>query len=218
MEEIASGIWQAIKLIGSLDPEVRQIALFSLQVSGLALLAAATAAVPYGIWLAFSRFPGRRVLIGLTYSGMAFPTVVVGLIVFLMLSQQGPFGLLGWLFTPWAIVVAQFIIAFPVIASLTMSAILSINPGMRLQLRSLGATRAQATLASAGRGSGLDGYSVGGGVRAGGDGGRGRDHRGWEHCRKHEGVDDGHSAGDEEGGVRRGDSAGDHPAIDIVHD
>ena len=59
---------------------------------------------------------------------MAFPTVVVGLIVFLMLSQQGPFGLLGWLFTPWAIVVAQFIIAFPVIASLTMSAILSINP------------------------------------------------------------------------------------------
>ena len=73
MDEIAKGIWQAIKLIGSLDPEVRQIALFSLQVSGLALLAAATAAVPYGIWLAFSRFPGRRVLIGLTYSGMAFP-------------------------------------------------------------------------------------------------------------------------------------------------
>ena len=67
--------------------------------------------------------------------------------MFLMLSQQGPFGLLGWLFTPWAIVVAQFIIAFPVIASLTLSAILSINPGMRLQLRSLGATRAQATLA-----------------------------------------------------------------------
>ena len=147
MEEIASGIWQALKLIGSLDPEVRRIALFSLQVSGLALLLAAAAAVPYGIWLAFSRFPGRRVLIGLTYSGMAFPTVVVGLIVFLLLSQQGPFGILGWLFTPWAIIVAQFIIAFPVIASLTMSAILAINPGMRLQLRSLGATRTQATLA-----------------------------------------------------------------------
>lgn len=147
MEEIASGIWQALKLIGSLDPEVRRIALFSLQVSGLALLLAAAVAIPYGIWLAFSRFPGRRILISFTYSGMAFPTVVVGLIVFLLLSHQGPFGVFGWLFTPWAIIAAQFIIAFPVIASLTMSAILAIDPAMRLQLRSLGATRTQAVLA-----------------------------------------------------------------------
>ena len=147
MDEIASGIWQAIKLIGNLDPEVRKIALFSLQVSGLALLLAALAGIPYGVWLAFARFPGRRVLIGLTYAGMAFPTVVVGLIVFLILSHNGPMGFLGWLFTPLAIIVAQFIIAFPVVASLTLSAILGISPDMRLQLRSLGATRLQTTVA-----------------------------------------------------------------------
>ena len=147
MDEIASGIAQAFKLIVNLDPEVRKIALFSLQVSGAALLLAALLGIPYGVWLAFARFPGRRFLIGLTYAGMAFPTVVVGLLVFLFLSNNGPFGFLNWLFTPLAIVVAQFIIAFPVIASLTISAILGINPEMRQQLRSLGATPWQTSIA-----------------------------------------------------------------------
>ena len=147
MGEILSGIWQALKLIGSLDPEVRRIALFSLEVSGLALLLSALLGIPYGMWLAFARFPGRRILISLTYAGMAFPTVVVGLVVLLILSHNGPLGFLGWLFTPLAIIIAQFIIAFPVVSSLTMSAILGISPEMRQQLRSLGATRWQTTLA-----------------------------------------------------------------------
>ena len=147
MDEIVSGVAEAFKLIGNLDPEVRKIALFSLQVSGLALVLAALAAIPYGVWLAFARFPGRRLLIGLTYAGMAFPTVVVGLVVFLFLSRNGPLGFLDWLFTPFAIIVAQFFIAFPVIASLTMGAIMGLNPAMRLQLRSLGATRWQTSIA-----------------------------------------------------------------------
>ena len=147
MDEIASGIVQAFKLIVNLDPEVRRIAFFSLQVSGVALLLAALAGIPYGVWLAFARFPGRRLVIGLTYAGMAFPTVVVGLMVFLFLSHNGPLGFLDWLFTPLAIIAAQFIIAFPVIASLTVAAILGINPEMRQQLRSLGATRWQTSIA-----------------------------------------------------------------------
>ncbi len=147
MDEIASGIAEAFKLIVNLDPEVRRIALFSLQVSGAALLLAALLGIPYGVWLAFARFPGRRFLIGFTYAGMAFPTVVVGLLVFLFLSHNGPFGFLNWLFTPLAIIVAQFIIAFPVVSSLTLSAILGINPEMRQQLRSLGATRWQTSIA-----------------------------------------------------------------------
>ena len=147
MDEIASGIAEAFKLIVNLDPEVRGIALFSLQVSGAALLLAALLGIPYGVWLAFARFPGRRFLIGFTYAGMAFPTVVVGLLVFLFLSHNGPFGFLNWLFTPLAIIVAQFIIAFPVVSSLTLSAILGINPEMRQQLRSLGATRWQTSIA-----------------------------------------------------------------------
>ncbi|MFQ5873232.1 MAG: ABC transporter permease [Dehalococcoidia bacterium] len=147
MDEIASGIAQAFKLIVNLDPEVRRIAFFSLQVSGAALLLAALAGIPYGVWLAFAHFPGRRLVIGLTYAGMAFPTVVVGLMVFLFLSHNGPLGFLDWLFTPLAIITAQFIIAFPVIASLTVAAILGINPEMRQQLRSLGATRWQTSIA-----------------------------------------------------------------------
>ena len=147
MDEIASGLVQAVKLIANLDPEVRKIALFSLQVSGAALFAAALLGIPYGVWLAFARFPGRRIVIGLTYAGMAFPTVVVGLVIFLFLSHNGPLGFLNWLFTPLAIVVAQFIIAFPIIASLTVAAILGINPDLRQQLRSLGATRWQTAVA-----------------------------------------------------------------------
>ena len=140
MEEIISGIAQAVNLIIRFDPNVMRIVLLSLEVSGAALLLAALLGIPYGVWLAFSRFPGRRFLIGMTYAGMAFPTVVVGLFVFLFLSHNGPFGFLNWLFTPVAIVLAQFIIAFPVVSSLTLTAFLGVNPEMRQQLRSLGAS------------------------------------------------------------------------------
>lgn len=82
----------------------------------------------------------------MVYTGMGFPPVVIGLFVYLMLSRSGPLGILGWLYTPSAIIIAQVIIAFPLVAGFTMAAIMSINPGLRQQLSSLGATRWQAII------------------------------------------------------------------------
>ena len=81
------------------------------------------------------------------YTGMGLPPVVAGLFVYLFLSRSGPLGVLGWLFTPRAMIVAQTIIAFPLVTGLTMTAVQSVNPGLRLQVRSLGATRVQEGLA-----------------------------------------------------------------------
>ncbi|MDP7240286.1 MAG: ABC transporter permease, partial [Dehalococcoidia bacterium] len=85
--------------------------------------------------------------IAFLYTGMGFPPVVVGLLVYLMLSRTGPVGGLGWLYSPQAIVFAQTIIAFPVVAGFTMAAVMGVNPELRQQLRSLGATNWQATIA-----------------------------------------------------------------------
>jgi tungstate transport system permease protein len=139
-------------LILSGDPALFEIVWLSLQVSGLALLISAIVGIPCGAALAMSHFVGRRLLIVLLYTGMGFPPVVVGLFVYLMLSRSGPLGslnsaLMPALFTPGAMVVAQTIIAFPLVAGFTMAAVLGVDPGLRLQVRSLGATRWQTALA-----------------------------------------------------------------------
>ncbi len=90
-----------------------------------------------------SRFYGRRLLIALIYTGMGFPPVVIGLFVYLFLSRSGPLGELGWLFNPPAMVTAQTIISFPLIAGFTMAAVLGVSPRLKQQLVSLGATRWQ---------------------------------------------------------------------------
>lgn len=90
---------------------------------------------------------GRRLVIALIYTGMGFPPVVVGLFVYLVLSRSGPLGPLGWLFTPTAMVLAQVIIAFPLVAGFTMAAVMGVNPNLRRQVLSLGATNWQATVA-----------------------------------------------------------------------
>jgi tungstate transport system permease protein len=84
----------------------------------------------------------------LLYTGMGFPPVVIGLFVYLMFSRSGPIGDLGWLFTPKAIIVAQTIISFPLVAGFTMAAVMGVDPNLRQQLMSLGATDWQATLAT----------------------------------------------------------------------
>jgi len=86
-------------------------------------------------------------MMALLYTGMGFPPVVVGLFVYLMLSRSGPVGSLGWLFTPSAIITAQTIISFPLVAGFTMAAVMGVNPNLRRQLFSLGATNWQATAA-----------------------------------------------------------------------
>ncbi|MDF1499539.1 MAG: ABC transporter permease [Anaerolineales bacterium] len=120
-------------------PDLLQIVLVSLRVSGSALFISALIGIPLGAWLGLSRFRFRQLLVILIYTGMGFPPVVVGLAVYLALSQSGPFGSLAWLFTEQAMIAAQVIIAFPLVAGLTMAAVESLDSDLRLQVCSLGA-------------------------------------------------------------------------------
>jgi len=119
----------------------------SLQVTASALVISAVIGIPGGTWLALARFPGKRIVTAIIYTGMGLPPVVVGLVVYLFLSRSGPFGNLGWLFTVRAMVVAQVIIATPLIVGVTMSSVLGVDPALRPQLHALGATHWQATRA-----------------------------------------------------------------------
>ncbi len=143
MDEILNGIAQAMQLIVTGDTALFEIIALSLQVTGIALLLATGTGVPLGAVLGLARIRARGLITVLLYTGMGLPPVVVGLFVYLMLSRSGPLGWLGWLFTPSAMIVAQFIIAFPLTAGLTMIAVQSVDPALRLQARSLGATRVQ---------------------------------------------------------------------------
>ena len=115
----------------------------SLVVSGVALAIAGALGIPAGAALALRPVRGQRVIVLLIYTGMGLPPVVVGLFVYVALSRSGPFGSLGWLFTPAAMIAAQTIIAFPLVTALTMSAVDGVDRDLRLQIRALGATRSQ---------------------------------------------------------------------------
>jgi tungstate transport system permease protein len=143
MELIWNGMREAVSLLLRADPEVLRIALLSLELSGLATLVALAFGVPLGAFLAFKVFPGRGFTVSLVNTGMGLPPVVVGLFVSILLWRSGPLGFLELLYTPGAIVVAQFIIAFPVVTGLTMAALQQIDPKLLLQLKSLGASRLQ---------------------------------------------------------------------------
>jgi tungstate transport system permease protein len=127
--------------------DLLQIVIVSLKVSGSALLISALIGIPLGSWLGLSRFRFRRLLVVFVYTGMGFPPVVVGLAVYLLLSQSGPLHSLDWLFTTRAMVAAQVLLALPLVAGLTMTAIESLDPDLRLQVRSLGADRRQEVMA-----------------------------------------------------------------------
>ncbi|NOK61723.1 MAG: tungstate transporter permease [Chloroflexi bacterium AL-W] len=149
MEDILDGLREALDLLLGGNPSVWQIILLSLQVSGLALLCSTLVGIPIGTLLGLTTFCGRKIIITLIYTGMGFPPVVIGLLVYLLLSRAGPLGFLGWLFTPSAMILAQTIISLPLIAGFTMAAVASVDPALRLQIRSLGATpwqMARATL------------------------------------------------------------------------
>jgi tungstate transport system permease protein len=148
MKDLLEGLVQAIGLIISLDPALYEIIWFSLYVSGVALTFSILVGIPLGAFLGLKRFFGRRFMMALLYTGMGFPPVVIGLFVYLMFSRSGPVGDLGWLFTPRAIIVAQTIISFPLVAGFTMAAVMGVDPNLRQQLVSLGATDWQATLAT----------------------------------------------------------------------
>jgi tungstate transport system permease protein len=142
-------IWQALRqaflLVTGGDPQVMEITLLSLRVSGIATLISLVLGLPFGTWLAGKDFRGRNLLLGLVNTGMALPPVVVGLVVSIFLWRSGPFGQLHLIYTPTAIIIAQVIIAAPVVAGLTVSALQQLDPSLRLQLLGLGASSWQTT-------------------------------------------------------------------------
>ena len=143
MEMILSGIVKAIKILITLNPEVLEVTFLTLKVSGTATLLSVLIGIPVGCLLALSKFPGRNFLISLSNFGMGLPPVVVGLWVSIFLWRSGPFGFMNIIYTPYAMIIAQAIIASPIVTSFTLAAIQQINPRIRLQLTALGANRIQ---------------------------------------------------------------------------
>ena len=147
MSFIWQGIQQAFRLLFGSDPEVWQITLLSLKVSGLATGLSLLIGLPLGTWLALGNFRGRSFALSLINTGMALPPVVVGLWVSIFLWRSGPLGDLHLIYTPAAIVIAQTIIAAPVVTGLTTAALQQLNPRLRLQILGLGASRTQMVIA-----------------------------------------------------------------------
>ena len=143
MDLIAEGITQAFRLLVKGDRGVFQIALLTLKVSGLATLISLAIGVPLGTALALGRFRGRDAVASIVNTGMGLPPVVVGLWVSIVLWRYGPLGSLRLMYTPTAMVIAQTLIALPIITGLTMSGIGQLDPGIRVQVLALGATRFQ---------------------------------------------------------------------------
>ena len=144
MEVLFSGLTKAFELLFSLDREVLQIAWLTVCVSGASTLIALALGLPLGIVLALRRFWGRRLLVTLVNTGMGLPPVVVGLFVALLLWRSGPLGGLNLMYTPAAMVIAQVIIAVPIVAGVSVAALQQVDPMVALQARALGASRWQA--------------------------------------------------------------------------
>lgn len=123
MSDLFAGFLAALNLVVTLDHNLVEIALRSLQVTVLAIVIAACIGLPFGAWLAVTRFRYRRIAIAILNALMGLPPVVVGLFVYILLSRSGPFGVLNLLFTPTAMVIAQVIIVTPIIASLCHQAL-----------------------------------------------------------------------------------------------
>lgn len=144
MEFILEGFRKALHLILSGNAEIFSIARLSLTVSLLATAAAVLLGVPLGSWMAVKKFPLKKLLIALVNTGMGLPPVVAGLVVMLFLARSGPLGFLNWLYTPKGMIIAQFIIALPIITALSISAMQNVDPKFYNQILALGATERQA--------------------------------------------------------------------------
>lgn len=143
MDSILSGFTQAASLILSLDPQLFGIIFLSLKVSGTALIVATALGIPLGAFLGLRSFPGHGLAVSAMNTFMGLPPVVVGLFVYLLLSRKGLLGFMGLLYTPSAMVIAQTILAVPIVISLTRSAIVNVDPIIRQAAETLGATHGQ---------------------------------------------------------------------------
>jgi tungstate transport system permease protein len=140
---IIEGVRKAFYLLVTFDPEVMGITLLSLEVSGIATLISLLIGISTGVAIALARFPGKKIVVSLVNTGMGLPPVVVGLFVTIFLWRNGPFGFLGVLYTPTAMIIAQAVIATPIVMGITLAAIQQLPQKLRLQILALGATRLQ---------------------------------------------------------------------------
>ncbi len=143
MDTILTGLSEAFKMIFQGDPEVFRVTLLTMQISGAATVLSVLTGIPLGIYLAIKSFPGKSFLISLVNTGMGLPPTVVGLWVSIFLWRYGPFGYLNIMYTPIAMLIAQFIIASPIVTAFTIAAIQNLNPKLHLQIQALGASRFQ---------------------------------------------------------------------------
>jgi tungstate transport system permease protein len=143
MDLIVEGLSRAIVLLFTGDAELWRVIWLSLLVSGTATLLSLLLGIPAGTFLALTDFPGRRIIVSLVNTGMGLPPIVVGLFVTILLWRSGPLGFLRLLYTPAAMVIAQCVIATPIVTGLTLAAMQALNPRLRLQILALGATRFQ---------------------------------------------------------------------------
>jgi tungstate transport system permease protein len=138
MQDFSAAIGLAVGLIASGDADLAEIVLLSLQVSLAAVVIAGAIGLPLGAGLAVLRFPGRGALVLAVNALMGLPPVVVGLLVYLLLSNAGPLGVLGLLYTPSAMMIAQSVLVTPIIAALSRQVIEDLREEYDEQLRSLG--------------------------------------------------------------------------------
>ncbi len=143
MELILEGIREAVRLLLSGDSEVLAVTWLSIKISGLATLLSLVIGIGTGTTLALAEFPGKRLAVALVNTGMGLPPVVVGLFVTIFLWRNGPFGQFELLYTPAAMVIAQGIIATPIVTGISLAAIQSLPANLRLQIMALGASRTQ---------------------------------------------------------------------------
>lgn len=144
MTEIGQGLVQAIQLIVSLDPEVMEIAALTLRVSLTSTALATLFCLPLGGLIHFHRFFGKRALVNVIQTLFSVPTVCVGLLVFLLFSRAGPFGVFNIMFTPTAMVIGQMFLLAPILLGLTISALSGVGGKVKDTALSLGASDAQA--------------------------------------------------------------------------
>jgi len=143
VDVLISGVRQALALLAGGDREILGVLAFSLAVSALATGVALVVGIPAGAALALARFPGRTLVVSAVNTGMGLPPVVVGLFITILLWRSGPLGNLEMLYTPAAIVLAQAVIAAPIVTGITLAAVQNVPEKFRVQLYGLGASRAQ---------------------------------------------------------------------------
>lgn len=147
MNDLVAGMWQAVVWLGTGQAEVYDVVWTSTKIVGIALVLAALIGVPLGVTIAFNDFRGKRLVVSICNTLLSMPTVVVGLTVYAFLSRQGPLGGLGLLFTPWAVIIGDVLLALPILIALTIAAVQGADPRIRETALNLGAGPVQAAVA-----------------------------------------------------------------------